>query len=172
MPFDKSKFAENIKKIREELGLSQKTFSELFLVSKRTIAYIEAGDGRPTKKTLSKFLDLLFMFNESKLTEQSINLPKNFKEKLISHHSYLNEHYINLLLRKPKIPYAIRYKLIPSTFFDQPQETNKIKLFFSQHGWEYDTDTLSKALNRSRQTIDINTHPTKVNTYLYSRKTI
>lgn len=40
----KSSFAENVKKYREERGLTQTEFAVLCRASKRTIARIEAGD--------------------------------------------------------------------------------------------------------------------------------
>jgi len=118
---------------------------------------------------MNKFLEFFYIYNASDLGESIVIIPKDLKDKLIAYHKPKNEHFIRLLLLQPKIPHAIRYKLLPSTFFDKPRETNQIRIFFEQHGWVYDGDTLSKALCRSKTLLKITPHSRKSNTNLYSR---
>lgn len=170
MALDSTKFGKNVKLFREYLGLSQKTLAELLQISKRSIAYIEAGHSSLKKNTVNKFLDLFFMYNASDLGERTLKVPKHFKEDLLKFHEQKNPHYVILLAMKPSIPYAIKHKLLTSDFLNRPKETKYIRRFFQTHGWDYDSDTLSRALNRKNKLLKIEPHPKKKNTFLYSKR--
>jgi len=75
-----------------------------------------------------------------------------------------------LLSQEPSIPYCIKYKMLPTNFLNTPKETNEIKRFFSDMGWNFKGNSLHTALKRMPLLIKINPHPKKDGTNLYSKK--
>lgn len=54
-----SKYAEIVRRLRKEKGLSQETLAELAKVDPKTIIQIEGGKRNPTLKTLQKLANAL-----------------------------------------------------------------------------------------------------------------
>lgn len=159
----------NIVELRDALGLSQKDFSILANIASSTLINIESG-----KKSFKiSTLNGIFVFTKIRLEElskASFVPPKNLREKLTE--KYKNEPSIYVILSKePSIPYAIKYKLLKTDFLDQPKETRQIaKFFLDNYGWKYKGNSIHSTIRRLTHLIEINPHPSKGGTNLYSRK--
>lgn len=165
---DKELIGRNIKLLRNAAGLSQHDLSTLIDISKRTIANIESGKTRHSLDVLDEILSF-FNCNLEDIRSKEIILPIDFRERLISYHS-TNKTLSNLLTKSPTIVYAIEFKLLKSDFIDQPKEISQIKSFFQKLGWTYKGTSISNALRRRPDLIEIRKHESKGNTNVYLRR--
>ena len=93
------------------------------------------------------------------------------KEKLIEIHKKDKPDLINLLSKKPLIVYAIKYELLETDFIQSPKEINEIKNFFQEkYGWDFIGSSISNALKRMPELIEIKSHVSKKNTNVYLKK--
>jgi len=60
--------------------------------------------------------------------------------------------------------------MLSTNFLNTPKETNEIKRFFSDTGWEFKGNSISNALKRMPSLIEIRANPIKKNTNIYSKK--
>lgn len=166
---DKKNISKNLKLLRNAAGLSQHDFSSLVDISKRTIANVESGKTSHNLDVLEKILTFFnYEFEDIRIKE--IEIPIDFRERLINYHSK-NKHLSNLLNHPPTIVYAIEFKLLKSEFIDHPKEISQIKYFFQKFGWTYNGTSISNALKRRPDLIEIRKHESKRNTNIYlSRK--
>ncbi len=166
--FDKKIIGRNVKLLRESLGLSQVDFSHLVDVSPGTITNLEYGRAPNSLNTLEKFL-IFFGIEMEELLYREISIPADFRESIINKHK-TNKELINLLHRRPTIVYAIKFKLLKSDFLDKPKEIGEVKAYFEEFGWSFLGTSISNALKRMPDLIEIRKHPTKLNTNEYFRK--
>lgn len=157
----------NVKSIRKSLGLSQLNFSIITELSKASIINIESG-----KKGYNlKLLENITSFTKYSLSDLSNNNFKpdtNLRDKLAK--LYKNSEFSHMLNCTPEIVYAIEFKLLKSDFIDQPKEISEIKSFFQKFGWTYSGTSISNALKRRPNLIEIRKHDIKANTNVYSRR--
>ncbi len=165
--FDKEIIGKNLKQLRNASGLSQHTLSYLVDISKRTIANVESGKTSYDLELLDKLLSF-FNYELETIRRKDIEIPIDFRERLIKHHK-TNKALSNLLNEPPSIVYAIVFKLLRSDFINQPREINQIKSFFERFGWTYKGTSISNALKRMPDLIEIRKHENKANTNVYSR---
>lgn len=64
---------QEIKELREQLGLSQRQFAKQLGVSKRTVAYWESGKRRPDKNAQKKLAELHEQGNSKSVNSESVN---------------------------------------------------------------------------------------------------
>jgi hypothetical protein len=83
---------------------------------------------------------------------------------------YKHSEFSHILNCSPEIVYAIEFKLLKSDFIDQPKEISQIKSFFERFGWKYSGTSISNALKRMPDLIEIRQHETKKNTNIYLKK--
>lgn len=160
----------NVVEVRDALGLSQKDFALLSQISTSTLVNIESG----RKSFRLKSLDGIVSFTTVKLAELSkISFvpPYNLREILSQKYKAVTSVYV-LLSQEPSIPYCIKYKMLPTNFLNTPKETNEIKRFFLDMGWDFKANSLHTALKRMPHLIEISSHPEKKGTNLYSKKKI
>jgi transcriptional regulator with XRE-family HTH domain len=158
----------NIIEIRDALGLSQKDFALLAHISTSTLVNIESG----RKSFRIKSLDGIINFTTIKLedlSKRNFVPPKNLREMLTQKYKAEPAVYV-LLNQEPSIPYCIKYKMLSTNFLNTPKETNQIKRFFSDMGWDFKANSLHTALKRMPLLIKISPHPEKNGTNLYSKK--
>lgn len=166
--FDKQTIGTNIKILRESLGLSQVDFSHLVEVSPGTITNLEYGRGANNLETLGKILTF-FNIEMDYLINQPISVSANFRESIINQHKK-NKELVNLLHRQPTIVYAIKYNLLKSDFLDKTREIGEVKAFFEKSGWVFLGTSISNALKRMPDLIEIRKHETKKNTNVYLKR--
>ena len=166
--FDRQILGKNIKLLREGAGLSQHDFSTLVDISKRSLANIEAGRTSTNLDLLDKILSI-FNYEIEEICKKKIEIPIDFRETLIKLHKK-NHSLTKLLDQQPNIVYAIKFKLLKSDFVDQPKEISHIKSFFKQFEWSYKGTSISNALKRMPDFIEIRRHETKGNTNVYLRR--
>jgi transcriptional regulator with XRE-family HTH domain len=157
----------NIKSLRLLLALSQLKFAELTGLSRATVVNIESA-----KKGYNiNLLDNIAQFLDIKLNELSsanfIPSP-TIREELIEKYKNV-PYFLRTLSETPEIVYAIKYKLLLSSFLDTPKEIHEIKYFFDQLGWNYKGTSISNSLKRMSKSIKIQLHPTKKGTSIYSK---
>ncbi|PAW95416.1 hypothetical protein CKK33_18685 [Mucilaginibacter sp. MD40] len=158
----------NIIEIRDALGLSQKDFALLAHLSTSTLVNIESGK----KSFRIKSLDGIINFTTIKLEDLSKSNfapPNNLREILTKKYKAVTSVYV-LLRQEPSIPYCIKYKMLPTNFLNTPKETNEVKRFFLDMGWNFKANSLHTALKRMSHLIKISPHPEKNGTNLYSKK--
>lgn len=158
----------NVKALREAIGLSQHDFALVTDLSKRTIANIEAGNIKRTE-----VIDvILVFFNLKMLTigKEDYKVPENFRDSNIRYHKKINSTAIEILIKKPTIVYAIKFKLLNNRFFETPREIWEIRNFFQNYDWDYNSSGITNALQRMPELVEVQTHANKKNTNLYVRK--
>ncbi|MBD1366575.1 helix-turn-helix transcriptional regulator [Mucilaginibacter sp. ZT4R22] len=157
----------NVIELRDALGLSQKDFALLSLISTSTLVNIESGK----KSFRIKSLDGIINFTTIKLEDLSKrNFVPSINLREILAQKYKSIPAIQVLLsQEPSIPYCIKYKMLPSGYLDIPRETSEIKSFFLELGWNFKANSLHTALKRMTLLIKISPHPKKSGTNLYSK---
>jgi transcriptional regulator with XRE-family HTH domain len=158
----------NVIEVRDALGLSQKDFALLSHISTSTLVNIESG----RKSFRIKSLDGIINFTTIKLedlSKRNFVPPNNLREILTLKYKAVTSVYV-LLSQEPSIPYCIKYKLLTSNFLNTSKETSEIKRFFSNMGWNFKANSLHTALKRMPHIININPHPKKIGTNLYSKR--
>lgn len=158
----------NVKLIRESLGLSQLNFSIVTGLSKGTIFNIESGKIGYNIDLIDKII-VFSGYSIHDLTNEIFKPDINLRDLLIKKYKGQPE-YSNILKSKPEIGYAIKFKLLNSTFFNEPKEINQIRLFFKEFGWDYKGTSISNALKNMPEVIEITPHKTKGNTNVYTKK--
>lgn len=157
----------NIKAIRKVLGLSQLNFSIVTGLSKASIINIESG-----KKGYNlKLLENITSFTKYSLNDLSNRYFKpevNLREKLGK--LYKRSEFSHILNCTPEIVYAIEFKLLKSDFIDQPKEISQIRSFFEKLGWKYNGTSISNAMKRRPDLVEIRKHENKGNTNIYLKK--
>ncbi|MFC5282021.1 helix-turn-helix domain-containing protein [Pedobacter alpinus] len=159
----------NIKKLREKLGLTQLEFSIVTTIGIRTIANIEAGDGKFSIDTLSKILEF-FNVDTSFINNEEMVIADNFRERLIEYHTDKKSDCLGILTKKPKIVYAIKNELLSSDLLNKPREIHEIQSFFNSLGWEFIGSSITNALIRMSDLIETRKHKSKGNTNVYLKK--
>ncbi|GAA3989623.1 helix-turn-helix domain-containing protein [Mucilaginibacter dorajii] len=158
----------NVIELRDALGLSQKDFALLAHISPSTLVNIESG----RKSFRIKSLDGIINFTTIKLedlSKRNFAPPKNLREILTQKYKAVPAIHV-ILSREPSIPYCIKYKMLPTNFLNTPRETNEIKRFFSDIGWNFKSNSLHTALKRMPKVIEIKRHETKGNTNFYQKR--
>ena len=158
----------NVKTLRENLGLSQMKFAILTGISRASIVNIESGKSGYNLN----LLDSILTFSNCKIediTKQNFHVPNNFREILTDHYNENLDIYATLK-EKPTIVYAIKYRLIPSSFLEQPREINEIRSFFGAMGWNFLGTSIQNALHRMPSSVLIEKHELKKNTFVYSKR--
>jgi transcriptional regulator with XRE-family HTH domain len=153
--------------MRKCLDLSQLNFALLTGISKPSVINIESGK---TDYSLG-LLEKITQFADCSLTDLSSNhfVPDvNLREKLAK--KYEKDTRYEILQRKPSIVYAIQFKLLKSDFLDSYRETNEITHYFETHGWLFKGTSITNALSRMSDLIEVKPHASKNNTNLYIRK--
>ena len=158
----------NVKLVRRLLNQSQSHFGDMVDLSKPTIINIESGQSGYN----IDLLESIISFTGYILTDfanSDFKPEPALREKLIE--KYQNDSRYSTLGKKPNIVYAIKYKLMVSSFFENFRETNEIKKYFEQFGWYFKGPSITNALRRLSDEIDIREHPDKNNTHQYRRST-
>lgn len=157
----------NVKSLRIALGLSLLDFSIVTGLSKASVINIESGK---TGYNLN-LLDNIILFSRQSLNDlsnENYTPIENLRDTLIHHYKH-NPEFTGILSQTPEIVYAVKYKLLKSTFINEPKEINEIKVFFEQFGWKYLGTSISNTLKRLPDKILIGKHPSKKNTHVYSK---
>lgn len=165
---DKKIIGTNVKLLREALGLSQVDFSHLVEVSPGTITNLEYGRASNSLSTLEKIL-VFFDIELNDLLYEEISISSDFRECFIKEHK-TNKELLNLLHKRPTIVYAVKFNLLKSKFLDKPREIGEVKAYFENFGWSFLGTSISNALKRMPDVIEIKKHTTKLNTNLYIKK--
>jgi len=158
----------NVRQIRKALGLSLLDFSILCELSKASIVNIEAGRNGYNLNLLDNIVSFT-RFSLKELSDESFKPGASLRDNLIKHYKS-NHQFFAILSSKPNIVYAIKHKILGGTFLDQPKEIKEIKAYLDGFGWDYKNVSISVALKRMDSLIDIQLHPTKKGTSIYSRK--
>lgn len=161
--------SENVKNLREAIGLSQHDFSLIIGLSKRSIANIESGEHDFKIKILYKILSF-FNLDFENISNDKLKITDDLREITIKEHKKINTDKIEILSKRPTIVYAIKYKLLKSDFLNDPREINEIRTLFKKWGWVYPSSSITNALMRMPQQIQIRKHESKGNTNIYLKK--
>lgn len=159
----------NIKAIREALGLSQHDFSIVTDVSKRTIANIESAQSGYNLDLLDKILSFLNL-KLKQVADDEFMIPHNFRETIINLHKKSGSPAVEILSKTPSIVFVINHILLKKDLLVSPMEIHQIKNIFKTYGWEYKSSSISNALKRMPEFIEITKQDEKKNTFVYSRK--
>jgi transcriptional regulator with XRE-family HTH domain len=160
---------ENLRNLRDAIGLTQTDLGDLLSISKRSMANLEAGVEFDTFELINKLLDFYGLtFND--VGYELFLIPTNFREYILSKH--LNNGEYSVLLNKiPSIPYAIKYNLLKGDFLNDPKQTYQIKEYFENIGWKWTGPALATALKRLENNgITIKPHPVKKGTSEYQKQ--
>lgn len=157
----------NVKTIRKALGLSQLNFSIITGLSKATVINIESGKKGYNLRLLENITSFT-KYSLNDLSSKHFKPDTNLRDKLAK--LYKHSEFSHLLNCTPEIVYAIEFKLLKSDFIDRPKEISEIKSFFQKLGWTYSGTSISNALKRRPNLIEIRKHDSKANTNVYSRR--
>lgn len=166
--FDRKIVGKNIRRLRDAIGISQHDFSSIIDISKRSMASIELGITNTSASLLST-ISSFYSLKSDDLSNAELEIKDNFREEIIELHKN-NPSYQTILKKRPNLTYAINYKLLKTTFLDNPKEVNDIKIFLKKLNWHYLGTSLSNALKREKDKIKIEPHPTKKGTFVYSKR--
>jgi transcriptional regulator with XRE-family HTH domain len=169
--YSRTIIGKNIKSIRLTLGLSQLNFSILTGLSKATIVNIESGKKGYNLDLLENIIDFLG-YSLSDLASKDFSPKENVRERLIDTYKSKRPEYYRVLIQTPEIVYAIRYKLLKGDFLNKPKEIREVKAFFEGFGWTYKGPSISNALKRMPELIQIKKHESKGNTNVYLKKAV
>lgn len=159
--------AENIKRLRNALNLSEHYFAALLGISRSTVVNIENG-GNIHSGILNKLREIFFMYTRDDIVEISLDIPNDLKERLSDHFKNKRPEYIAILEKKPQIAWVITKRLIPSGYFESYHETREIRDYIEDnYGWDYNGPAISQALNRMPDEIIAIPHEGKKNTFRY-----
>ena len=158
----------NVKSLRETLGLSQIKFAILTGISRASIVNIESGKSGYNLNLIDSILTFS-NYNIEDITKQNFHLPSDFREILTEHYKENLDIYA-ALKEKPTIVYAIKYRLMQSSFLEQPREISEIRAFFGEMGWNFLGTSIQNALRRMPSSILIEKQDGKENTFLYSKR--
>lgn len=158
----------NTKTIRETLGLSQIKFALVTGISRASIVNIESGKNGYNVNLLDSILSFS-RFNMEELSKQNMVIPSKYREFLISHYRDKLDVYA-ILSERPTIVFAVKFKLLNDSFFETPKEINEIKVFFEDFGWIFLGTSIQNTLKRMPKAILMQDHPTKENTFVYSKR--
>ena len=157
----------NVKAIRKALGLSQLNFSIVTGLSKASIINIESSKNGYNLKLLESITSFT-KYSLNDLSNKYFKPDVNLRDKLSK--LYKHSEFSHILNCPPEIVYAIEFKLLKSDFIDQPKEISQIKSFFERFGWAYSGTSISNALKRRPDLIEIRKHESKGNTNVYLRR--
>lgn len=158
----------NIIELRDALGLSQKDFADLTNISTSTLVNIESKNRPFHLKSIEGIINFTKIELDD-LSKRDFVVPRNLREKLIK--KYKSDPSISVLLNKePSIPYCIKYKLLKSDFLNTPKETKQIREYFLKLGFNFKGNSIHSAIKRIPHLINIEKHPIKKSTNLYSKK--
>lgn len=167
--FNKEITRENIFLLLYYSGLTDEQFSNILSVSLRWFRYIKSGKYNFKIEEIeraARFFNIPF----NSITSKPLNLSKNFRSLLTDFHKN-NTEYLAPLLAAPTIPYAIEFKLLDDPGFKNKKlEIKDIRSIFEKSGWNFKSSSLSNALKSMSQFINIESHPTKGGTNLYSKR--
>jgi len=158
----------NINKLIDATGLSDVSIANMLNLSIRKLKYLKRG------KVKLKLIDIeLFtnFFNVSIHDLSKINFKTNsqIRERLKEKYRG-NVEYVIHFEQTPTITYSIQYVLINSPLFKKPMEIKDIRSLLKSRGWIYRSSSISQALARQTELVEIQNHPTKKKTFLYSKK--
>lgn len=160
--------SKNIKELRDGLGLSLKGFSELGDISPATLVNIESGKKSFRLKSLERITEITNISLQELLKENFLP-SKNLREKLIKR--YENNDEISVILNvPPTLQYSIKQKVLVTDFLIKPREINEIKAFLFEKGFSYKGNSIHTALKRMPDLINIELHPSKKGTFVYSKR--
>lgn len=166
--FNRIIVGKNVKALREEIGISQHDFSSIIDISKRSLASIELGATNISADLLAS-ISSFYNLSLDDLSNTELKVSENFRDEIINLHKN-NPAYQIVLKKRPNLNYAINFKLLRTSFLNKSKEITDIKQFFEKHGWVYLGTSISNALKREKDKIQIDVHPTKKGTFIYSRK--
>ena len=158
----------NVKALREASGLSQIKFAILTGLSRASIVNIETGRAGYNIDLLNDIL-AFYNYKLEDISRDYMRIPDNLRDILAKYHKDDLGRWVTLS-EKPTIAYAIKYRLLKTPFLDNPKEISEIKFFFDQIGWRFLGTSIQNALKRMPNLIIVENHPTKANTYMYSRR--
>jgi len=164
----RSIIGKNVKDLRLALGLSQLKFANITSLSKQTIINIESGKKDYSLGLIDKISNFTG-YSLSELSSERFTPEQDIREKLLK--KYQTNASFTILNAQPEIVYAIKYKLLKSDHLQTPKETNEIKNFFlEKYGWDFIGSSISNALKRMPELIEIKPHVSKKNTNVYLKK--
>ena len=158
----------NVREIREASGLSQIKFAMLTGLSRASIVNIESGDKGYNINLLSK-IAAFSTYKIEQISKSDFKVPNNLREILANYHKADLSNFATLN-ETPTLVYAIKYRLLESSFLDSPREISEVKLFFEQFGWHYLGTSIQNALKRMPEKISIETHALKKQTFTYAKR--
>jgi len=159
----------NVIEVRDALGLSQKKFSELLNISTATLVNIESGNKSFRFKSLDEITNKIDI-PLSDLSKESFKPPKNLREGLLKRYEKDPSVFV-ILNSSPSIAYVLKYKILNTTFLNEPKETNEIKKFLNKNGFVFKGNSLHQTMKRLPSLFQIAKHITKKNTFVYSKNT-
>lgn len=158
----------NVRQIRKSLGLSRHNFSILTGLSKGTVYNIEHGNSGYNINLIDSITNFT-KYSLQDISKADFKPSIALREKLINLYAKQIE-FTKILTGIPEINYAINYKLLVGDFLETPKEISEIRVFFEKQGWYYKGTSLSNALKKIPEFIEIRKHESKGNTNLYLKK--
>ncbi|TYR36704.1 helix-turn-helix transcriptional regulator [Sphingobacterium phlebotomi] len=160
-------FGKNLRAIRKSLNLSIKRFSELTGVSRATIVNVEQGHTGLKIKTMERLISFT-NFTVERVSSPKFKIPTDIQTQLfLIHKNDLAKR--EYFMKRPKILDAVDKGLIDSDYFKSPREINEIVSYFADMGWKILGTSLQNELKK-HPNVQVDPHPTKKNTNVYSRK--
>jgi transcriptional regulator with XRE-family HTH domain len=166
--YSRSIVGKNVKGLRLALGLSQLQFADITDLSKPTIINIESAKKDYSMGLIDK-ISTFSCYSLSELSHKSFIPEQDIREKLLKKHQ--SNPNFTILNKQPEIVYAIKYKLLTTDFLFKSKEIREIKRYFlMKYGWDFIGSSISNSLKRMQHLIEIQPHPSKANTNVYSAK--
>ncbi|RXF70087.1 hypothetical protein [Arcticibacter tournemirensis] len=142
----------NIRFIQSLLGLSDKSFYSGLNSSEPTLKKILNSD---SQVYIDLYIQVAFLFGMrlEELTNRTLRLPHNFREILLSYHSFIDSEALLALSQRPKTNYAIE-RLLKSESLNDFMKAEKIQQEIENLiGHTYSVSTLSTAIQNFKDQI-------------------
>jgi len=158
----------NILNLIDASGLTENQFAEMMNLSIRKWRYIKKGRVDLKLSDIEK-IGNFFYVSVSQLSGTNFKVRNDLRHFLLEKYKN-NTEYRAHLEKKPSLIFAIKYVLLSYRGFLEPMEVKDIQLYFKSLNWEFKSSSISNALIRLREEIDIQPHPSKTKTFTYNAK--
>lgn len=144
--FLRKKVGQRLVEIYQAAGLTKSDFVELLGIELPTLTKIIKGEKEYSFDHLIKASEI-FAMTLSELFQFDAAIPIDFREQLIEYHKNKPE-FFPALARRPRLRYAIVWKVIPSGMLEKGASISEIRDFLKQYKISYKTNTITNQLTR------------------------
>ena len=158
----------NIINLIDASGITENHFAEMMNLSIRKWRYIKKGRVDLKLSDIEK-IGNFFSVSVSQLSSTNFKVRNDLRHFLLQKYKN-NTEYRTHLETKPSLMFAIRYVLLNYPGFIEPMEIRDIQKYFKTFNWEFSSSSISNAMIRIREDINIQPHASKNKTFIYYAK--